>query len=812
MFRQSWIRGTPEEATRGEKNVLLAGMLYGWRAQLWARGFLGRRGFAGQGKCTADPPCFAGYSSVWPDWQDSTSRFSDHECCVATELDRWRTSRPCSSVAFRSVAWVAALRAKRDRGLDGARVAEHGLAPFWPPVVAGNSVVAVVEAGGSFVAPMPDATPHRQPCKPASAIGPHAGRRRWLLVVTLAVAVFSVYANTLNAPFIFDDIPGILRNPSIRDLGDLGAVLMPEPLGGSGIDGRPVANLTLALNYAVGGEEVFGYHLFNIALHVASALMLFALALRTLALPKVSAALAAWPTARSGRETTIAAGIAGLWGLHPLVTEPVVCSIHRTDGLAGLLFLCCLYGLVRRIAEPGGLKWSAVCWTSCALGMASKETMAAAPLLALLFDRAFGAATFAEAWRCRWRLYLALASTWVVLAAAMALSAQRGGSAGFGLGMGSWEYLLTQCWAIVHYLRLALWPHPLIIDYGEGLITDPLVVWPQGLLLVVLALATVWALWRRPMAGFLGAWFFGLLAPSSSIVPLVTQTIAERRMYLPLVPLVVVAVVAVARFLPRRAPAVLLAVAAALGTATLVRNRDFRTEERIWAAAAAHRPENYRAHYSLGQICDKGDRLEESVAHYQDALRLKPDHVRSHYNLAAVLATLGRLEEARVHYEAALRTDPKFTDAVVGLGTTLMRLGRVREARERFVRALTLEPGLAKNAFNLGQACFQLGELEEAIRYYRAAVRRDRGFVEAYERLGGALASAGRLEEAAGAYREAVALDADRTRSWSNLGVVLFQLGRVGDAVSAFEAALRTKPGDATIERYLAMARGEAGR
>lgn len=638
-------------------------------------------------------------------------------------------------------------------------------------------------------------------------IGPQAGRSRWFLAVVLVVAVFAVYANTLHAPFIFDDIPGILRNPSIRDLGEFGAVLMPEPLGGSGIDGRPVANLTLALNYAIGGEEVSGYHLFNIALHAVSTLVLFALALRTLALPKVSAALAAWPAVRGGRATTIAAGISGLWGLHPLVTEPVVCSIHRTDGLAGLFFLCCLYALVRRIAGPGRLKWSALCWSTCVLGMASKETMAAAPVLALLFDRAFGGWTFREVWRRRGGLYLALASTWVVLAAAMALSAQRGGSAGFGLGMGSWEYLLTQCWAIVHYLRLALWPHPLIIDYGEGLITNPLVVWPQGLLLVVLVLATLWALWRRPMAGFLGAWFFGLLAPSSSIVPLVTQTIAERRMYLPLVPLVVAAVVAVARFLPRWAPGVLAAIAAALGTATFVRNCDFRTEERIWAVAAAHCPENYRAHYSLGQICDKGDRLEESVAHYQEALRLKPDHARSHYNLAAVLATLGRLEEAQAHYEATLRSDPKFTDAVVGLGTTLMRLGRVREARERFVSALALEPDLAKNAFNLGQACFQLGELDEAIRYYRAAVRRDRGFVEAYERLGGALASGGRLEEAAGAYREAVALDAGRTRSWSNLGVVLYQLGRAGDSVAAFESALRTKPGDPMIERYLAMAR-----
>ena len=633
----------------------------------------------------------------------------------------------------------------------------------------------------------------------------------WLAAVLIAGAIVAAYANTLTAPFFFDDNPGILLNPSIRNLRELGSVLVPPNLGGASTSGRPLVNLSLAINYAFGGENVVGYHVFNLGLHVLSALALFGLVRRTLALPRAGAPLLPG-AARPDRELLIAAGTALLWALHPLQTETVTCVIQRTEGLLGLLFLVCLYCFVRAWAEPQRRRWPVLCWIACALGMATKEVMVAAPLLLFLYDRTFGAGTFAAAWRARGRLHLALAATWGLLAGVMLLSAQRGGTVGFGLGVAWWEYLFTQCRGIVLYLQLALWPHPLVVDYGDAVIRDLSVVWGRGLLLVGLALATLWALWRRPVAGFFGAWFFCILAPSSSVVPLVTQTIAEHRMYLPLVPLAAALVVAIVHFVPRGGAAVLLVISGALGAATFERNADYRTVETIWSDAARHLPENYRIHYSLGQNCDKDNRLEEAVGHYETALRLKPDHARSHFNLAAILGTLERLEEARSHYEAAARCDPKYVDAIVGLGTTLVRLNRSAEARTCFVRALELQPESAKNEFNLGQTCFVLGAVADSVCHYRAAIAIDAGFIDAHERLGGALAAAEQFAEAAASYREAVRLDPGRTRVWSNLGVALFQSGQPAEAVVAFEQALRSKPGDAMLEQYLGMARAEAAR
>ena len=114
--------------------------------------------------------------------------------------------------------------------------------------------------------------------------------------------------------------------------------------------------------------------------------------------------------------------------------------------------------------------------------MASKEVMVSAPLIVLLYDRTFLAGTFRAAWNQRRRLYLGLAGTWLILIALLAgTGGTRGEGAGFGLGVSWWAYALKQCEAIVGYLKLSLWPHPLIIDYGTDVITEPFKVLPEAI-------------------------------------------------------------------------------------------------------------------------------------------------------------------------------------------------------------------------------------------------------------------------------------------------------------------------------------------
>ncbi|HTX67334.1 MAG TPA: tetratricopeptide repeat protein [Opitutaceae bacterium] len=684
---------------------------------------------------------------------------------------------------------------------------------------------------------------------PPTPAGPAARSRLPALVAAAVIVLAALVAwhNSLSAPFIFDDEAVIQENPTIRHLGDLGTVLSPPAVGGgSGVTGRPVVNLSLALNYALGGLDVRGYHWFNLVVHILAALALFGIIRRTLhRLPALR------PDA-----TLFAFAAALLWTLHPLVTESVTCVVQRTELLVSLFYLLTLYCFIRGAEDgPTGIPpkkaargvWYFLSVLSCVLGMATKEVMVTAPLVALLYDRAFLAGTFGAAWRRRIPVYLGLAATWILLGVlVLGAGGQRAGAVGFGLGVGAWSYALTQCGAIVHYLRLAFWPHPLVLDYGFALAHSPADVWWQGLIVLGLVAATILALVRAPRRGFLGAAFLLVLAPSSSVLPLITQTVAEHRMYLPLAAVVMAAALVAHRWLGRAGLAALLVLAVAFGWLTRLRNADYRSAVSIWADTVAELPSNPRAHGNLGNALLAAGRYDEAVAQYREALRLKPDYIQPYDNLGDALLQLHRPQEAAEALRGALRLFPADPTAHSNLGTAFLQLGRPGDAVREYEEALRGEPGSAVSEINLALALRQTGRLDEASNHYLAAVnlapervatrldlaqtleqkhddpaaeqqyrdalRLQPGLVAAHFGLGNLLARTGRFAEAIGEYREAVRLDPGQIRARNNLGNALLMTGRLDEAIAEYEEALRLRPDDASVrenlERAQALRRG----
>ena len=603
-----------------------------------------------------------------------------------------------------------------------------------------------------------------------------AAPRRWLGPALIVVALIAAYANSLNAPFLFDDAGAVIDNPTIRRLASLD-VLRP-PADGSTTTGRPLVNLSFALNYALSGERVWSYHATNLALHIAAALLLFGLLRRTL--PALSSQLSAL------NSEGIALAAASLWALHPLQTESVVCIAQRTEVFCGVFYLLTLYAFARAAENPiaASRRWQIISVAACLAGMATKEVMVTAPLLVLLYDRTFVAGSFAVAWRARRGFYGALAATWLLLAALLVQSAgARGASAGFGLGVSSWSYLLTQCEALTRYLRLALWPHPLVVDYGTAVVRSPADVWWQGLVVLALLGGTMWALGRRPALGFIGATFFLILAPSSSFIPLVTQTMAEHRMYLPLAALVSGAVIALGIRWPAGAKVAIPALALVFGFATVARTRDYRDALTLWGT---------------------------TVAHY-------PSSARAHHNFAFVLHAAGRTADAHAHFARAVELDPGYVTALTNWAVALLSEWRFPEAIERFERALALAPrraGAAKSAAALADAHVELARLlererraAEAEAHYETALQLVPENAAAHAQLGLLLARAERLDAAAQHLREAVRLAPADADTQANLGNVLLLQGRPRDAIEHYEAALRLRPGDARLVESLAAAR-----
>jgi len=385
-----------------------------------------------------------------------------------------------------------------------------------------------------------------------------------LLAIVLAGAAGWAYSTSFPGVFVLDDKFGIVDNPNIKALWPLTRAMWAPPE--MPVSGRPVASLTLVINYALtptdvrdvmtpGGpgappemaerflRNVWGYHFFNLTLHVFAALALFGVVRRTLLSDRLRPRFAA--------DSTALAFIVSLgWLVHPLLTDAVTYVVQRTEVLMGLFYLLTLYCAIRageRTLPVVRRKWwMAAAIAACALGMGSKQTMIGAPLMVWLWDWLFGpdardGARASDERNLRWRLYAGLAATWVILGALVA--AERWPhSIGFNReGWTPWTYLLTQTGVIVHYLRLSLVPSPLVLDYdGWPMARSVLEVAPHAAFLTLLLGATVFAIVRRQPWGFPGGWFFATLAPSSSVLPLATEVAAERRMYLPLAALVAV--------------------------------------------------------------------------------------------------------------------------------------------------------------------------------------------------------------------------------------------------------------------------------
>jgi tetratricopeptide (TPR) repeat protein len=622
------------------------------------------------------------------------------------------------------------------------------------------------------------------------------------------LAALVAYHNSFDGVFLYDDGPAIKDNPTITHLSNLLQVLSPPSDSGVTVNGRPLVNLSLAVNYAVGGTSVFGYHVFNFLVHVCAGLALFGLVRRSLQLPALRERFA------DDNERVLAAlAVAAVWTLHPLQTQSVTYLIQRAESLVGLFYLMTLYCFVRSVSSARPGRWQAAGVLTCYCGMASKEVMASAPLLVLLYDRALVGGGFRTAWQRHRGFYLGLATSWVLLAALVHGSGTRGGTAGMGVsGIGSWDYALTQCLALGKYLKLAFWPSPLVFDYGVGLQRHLLPVLPQAILIVALVITTAFALWRRPVLGFLGMFFFAILGPSSSFIPIATEPIAEHRMYLPLAAVVSLVVLGATAHWGRRATLAFLGLAAVAVALTVRRNEDYRDELRLWSDVISKYPTSERAQNITGEILSRTGRQLEALDYFRRALRLEPNYIGALNNIGNTLLQLGQAAEARPYLERAVQFLPTNAEGFNGRGQSYYLLSRRDEAIASYREALKLRPSFAIAHNNLGLALAESGRLTEAMHHYEEALRLKENYPDAHLNYGNALRETGRLGEAAVEYRKVLQLQPAFAKAHNNLGTILWTQGQRIEAQAHFAEAVQQQPDYVDALNNLGLALFEAGK
>lgn len=677
------------------------------------------------------------------------------------------------------------------------------------------------------------------PKKPRTRIASQSAQspaRAWLCVLLLIGAGALAYGNSLSGPFIVDDGMAIVGNAHIRQLWPLSRALSTERE--SPVAGRPFVSLSFAINYAIGGLDVGGYHVVNVALHVVCAVLLFGVIRRT---------LARLPGGYAERSTPLALVTALLWLVHPLNSEAVDYLTQRTELMMGVCYLLTFYAAIRARDSSRSTPWVVLAIVACGLGMACKESMVTAPVMVWLYDRAFHDA----ASRPRWGLWGGLAATWVVLAM-LNWSGPRIHSAGWSAGVGVWTYLLNQVGMIVRYLRLAVWPTDLVLTYGYPQTLTLGAVLPAALLVVALLGMSVVSLQAAPRLGFLAAWFFVTLAPTSSVIPIATEVGAERRMYLPLMAFLLLVVLAfdwLAHHLPsvkhRHAPVVraaawaviVAAVATASGLATRSRNREYQTGLAMARTVLSRWPTSY-AHFLLGTELVAAGEHQAAIDELRQAV---PSLPRAHYALATQLIATSQWDDALDHLQAFVREEPWLLEVPAArnqIGRILVRRGELDAAADQFRLVLQMDPTFSEAHRHLADVFAARAEFPDAIREYQQYIVDHPQDSDALMGLGVAFQKAGRSTEALAALRRALAADPSNALAARNaaavelarqnypgsvafarqavqanpddagahdlLGLGLAFQGQLGEAIREFQRAIQLSPTDADAQQHLA--------
>ncbi|MBA4387874.1 MAG: hypothetical protein C0404_07825 [Verrucomicrobia bacterium] len=552
------------------------------------------------------------------------------------------------------------------------------------------------------------------------------------------------YLNTFNSPFLFDDFQTIVNNPSMRQ----GWQVLFCP--------RPVGDLTFRLNYAVGQLNVADYHLTNIVIHLLAGLLLFGVIRRTLLLPRFAGAF-------EGPAGWLALVSAAMWLVHPLQTQSVTYICQRYESLMGLFTLLALYGFVRSGDSARPRLWVDMALASCILGMGVKQNMLIVPILILLYDYVFVAVSMSELIRTRWKTHVALFATWLVLVAQtfvyMGSTSDSTGDSMFVKQLSPWEYFVTQWGVIAHYLQLSFVPLRQCLDYAWPMADSVHQVLWQGLLLVLLGLSSLVALARRNPFGYLGAWFFVCLGPTSSFMP--TGDMAfEHRMYLPLAGVVATVVFAGYHLGSKlwkaaawpggtfaAACSILAGVAiAALMGVTVNRNYAYASAETMWRDVIEKSPDNYRQRIALvSSLLEQrrpGEAEKESRALLERMVKIQRDGT----NEVQVLSGMGSF-----YYPSALSQR----------GLVLIHLGRAQESLEYITRAVAIRPGEKEMHQNLGLAFFMLKRYDEAMRELDLAVKLSPAYTRAHGLRATVLEAMGNHREAIKSYRRALDLRPD---------------------------------------------------
>ena len=646
-----------------------------------------------------------------------------------------------------------------------------------------------------------DDAPHQPTAVPSSsATRTRLACRPWLLAVAVAVATAAVYWQVSRYEFVnFDDDDYVTGNVHVQ-----------RGLTWEGIrwafttnhasNWHPLTWLSHALDCECFGRNAGGHHAVSVLLHVANTVLLF------------------WVLRRMTGATWRSAGVAALFGVHPLHVQSVAWVAERKDVLSGLFWMLALWGYVRYVERPTRGRYAMVVgWY--AMGLMAKPMVVTLPFVLLLLD-------YWPLGRTRWRRSVVGNNPPVRFGELVREKVPFFALAAVSCGVTIWAQwrainslerlplgarMANAVVSYVWYMEKAVWPSGLAVFY-------PYRVWPPGAvimagaILVAVSGVVIRRVRREPHLAVGWFWFLGALAPAIGLVQVGSQSMADRYTYLPLIGLFIMLCWSVpSRAMERRSLKVITGVAAAAVLAACaalsrVQVKYWKDSETLFRHALDVTRDNWLAHDGLGVAFEQAGRIPEAIAQYEQALRIKPDFVEAHNNLGYALVKSGRMPEAIRVFENALRIEPDYAEAHRNLGNIFLKEGKLSDAIGHYEQAVRIKPDFAEAHNDLGVALARAGRMPEAIGHYEQAVRSKFDYAEAHCNLGTVFLREGKISDAEGEFEQAVRIKPDFYEAHSNLGDALVRLGKVTAAIAQYQQALKINPKGAEAHYNLADA------
>lgn len=467
----------------------------------------------------------------------------------------------------------------------------------------------------------------------------------WRLIIVYIVIGFSIYANSLNNPFIWDDDYLIVRNSQVTGDSSISEIFFSDIMIGSGRRQssfyRPLQILSFRIDYSLWGDNPFGFHLTSTIIHIVNTILIYFFI----------------TTVFKNRKLSLFCSF--LFLIHPVQTEAVTYLASRSENVMLLFYMVSLllYYMYRHTHQLRFL-WLSLLGFICSL--LSKEMAVSLPLIIVLLDLIWiDAITIEERLLKRYLPYFLIVIFYFYFRT-FVLDLQRESITTYGLlpihyNTSLFIRLLTFCKVLSVYTGLLFFPMKLYMERslsGGVSLVDPLVATPLVIIVCVMMLSA--KINRTVLLGFL--WFLVTLLPVSGIIP-INYLLAERYLYLPSIGFFIAVggfrfllydrvTGPLKKYIPPIGLVLMILVCGALMVRTVMRNADWSDELLFYQQTLRHSPDSTRVHNNLGTEYGKRQRYHEAIRAFKKAIDLLDDYIDPHNNLGYAYYNIGEYDKA----------------------------------------------------------------------------------------------------------------------------------------------------------------------